>query len=57
MTEYAGPKLVIDLHVNVNGETKLNEVHAITDAVADRLKQFPEVDRVYVHVEPDGWID
>lgn len=57
MTEYAGPKLVIDLHVNVNGEMQLNQVHAITDAVADRLKQFPEVDRVYVHVEPDGWVD
>jgi cation diffusion facilitator family transporter len=57
MTEYAGPKLVIDMHVNVNGETPLNEVHAITDAVANRLKEFPEVDRVYVHVEPDGWVD
>jgi cation diffusion facilitator family transporter len=57
MTEYAGPKLVIDMHVNVDGKKTLNEVHAISDAVAERLQEFPEVDRVYVHVEPDGWID
>jgi cation diffusion facilitator family transporter len=57
MTEYAGPKLVIDMHINVDGNKPLNEVHTITDAVADRLKEFPEVDRVYVHVEPDGWVD
>jgi cation diffusion facilitator family transporter len=57
MTEYAGPKLVIDMHVNVDGNKTLNEVHAITDAIAARLQEFPVVDRVYVHVEPDGWID
>jgi cation diffusion facilitator family transporter len=57
MTEYAGPKLVIDMHVNVDGNKTLNEVHAITDAISARLQEFPEVDRVYVHVEPDGWVD
>lgn len=57
MTEYVGPKLVIDLHVNVEGTKTLNEVHAISDAVANRLQEFPEVDRAYVHIEPDGWVD
>jgi len=57
MTEYVGPKLIIDLHVNVDGNKTLNEVHAIADAVANCLQAFPAVDRAYVHVEPDGWID
>lgn len=57
MTEYVGPKLVVDLHVNVEGTKTLNEVHAISDAVANRLQEFPEVDRAYVHIEPDGWVD
>ena len=57
MTEYVGPKLIIDLHVNVDGNKTLNEVHAISDAVTARLQEFPEVDRAYVHIEPDGWID
>ncbi len=57
MTEYVGPKMVLDLHVNVDGEKTLNEVHAISDAVAERLQEFPNVDRAYVHLEPDGWED
>lgn len=57
MTEYVGPKMVIDLHINVDGEKTLNEVHAISDAVADRLQEFSNVDRAYVHIEPDGWED
>jgi cation diffusion facilitator family transporter len=57
MTEYVGPKLVVDLHINVDGQKTLNEVHAISDAVANRLQEFPAVDRAYVHVEPEGWVD
>ncbi len=55
MTEYVGPRLVVDLHVNVNGDMPLNQVHAISDEVAARLEEMQEVDRAYVHVEPDGW--
>lgn len=57
MTEYVGPKMVIDLHVNVDGDKTLNEVHLISDAVAQRLEEYSMVDRVYVHVEPEGWKD
>ncbi|MBN1486738.1 MAG: cation transporter [Anaerolineae bacterium] len=52
VTEYAGPKLVVDLHINVDGYATLYEAHAISDAVHDRLQELPEIDRVYVHVEP-----
>jgi cation diffusion facilitator family transporter len=57
MTEYAGPRLVIDLHINVNGQTTLRDSHAISDAVTRKLESFDNVDRAYVHVEPDDWTD
>lgn len=57
MTEYVGPQLVVDLHINVNGETTLNNTHAIADAVIEKLQGLPEVDRAYVHIEPEDWVD
>ncbi len=54
MTEYAGPKLVIDMHINVDGNISLNQAHEIAEAVAARVGELPDVDRVYVHVEPNG---
>lgn len=57
MTEYVGPRLVIDLHINVDGNKTLHEVHAISDAVVNRLEEFKQVDRAYVHIEPDDWED
>jgi cation diffusion facilitator family transporter len=57
MTDYVGPRLMLDLHVNVEGTKTLFEVHAISDAVIKRLEEFPDVDRAYVHVEPDDWVD
>jgi len=55
MTEYAGPRLVVDLHINVKGTMTLNEAHDISDQVIARLEILPDVDRVYVHVEPEGF--
>lgn len=55
MTEYVGPRLVVDLHINVNGEMSLNEAHAIADEIIARLEKLPEVDRAYVHIEPEGF--
>lgn len=55
MTEYAGPQLVVDLHINVEGSMSLTEAHDISDQVMARLSELPEVDRVYVHVEPEGY--
>lgn len=57
MTEYSGPRLVVDLHINVAGETPLRDTHDITDQIIAKLEEFPEIDRAYVHVEPDDWID
>lgn len=54
--EYIGPRLVVDLHINVDGNMPLNQVHEISDRVIERLEEYPEVDRAYVHIEPDDWI-
>lgn len=55
VTEYAGPTLVVDLHINVDGDLSLRETHAISDRVIEALEAMPEVDRAYVHIEPTGW--
>ena len=52
MSDYVGPKLVVDMHINLPGEASLDEVHAVTDNVIAALENLPEVDRAYVHVEP-----
>ena len=57
MTDYAGPKLIVDMHINVDGMTPLKEVHQISDKVIHRLQEFSHVDRAYIHIEPDDWID
>jgi cation diffusion facilitator family transporter len=56
MTEYVGPRLVVDLHVNVKGSKTLIEAHAICDRITEKLEEFTEIDRAYVHVEPDDWV-
>ncbi len=55
MTEYVGPQLVVDMHVNVKGSTSLDQSHAISDEIIARIEAIPEVDRAYVHVEPEGY--
>lgn len=54
MTEYVGPKLVVDMHINVNGRLSVDEAHQIEDEVILRVESLPEVDRAYVHIEPEG---
>lgn len=55
MTDYVGPKLMVDLHINVDGSITLSEAHLISDEVSHRLQQLPDIDRAYVHIEPDDW--
>jgi len=57
MTDYVGPRMIVDLHINVDGNISLRESHAISDAVSKRLQEFPQVDRAYVHIEPEDWVD
>lgn len=55
MTEYVGPRLVVDLHINVDSTMQVEQAHAIADEVIGRLEAMPEVDRAYVHIEPEGY--
>jgi len=52
MSDYVGPKLVVDMHINLPGDSSLDQVHEIEDHVVTALEALPEVDRAYVHVEP-----
>ena len=52
MSDYVGPKLIVDMHINLPGDKSLDEVHAINDRVIEALEGLPEIDRAYVHVEP-----
>ncbi len=52
ITEHVGPRLAVDLHVNVNGNVTLFKAHQISDSVQAQLEALPEIDRAYVHVEP-----
>lgn len=53
VSEYVGPKLAIDMHINLPGEASLDQVHDISDRVIEALEALPEVDRAYIHVEPN----
>lgn len=52
MSDYVGPSLIVDIHINLPGNKSLDEVHEITDRVIEVLEELPDVDRAYVHVEP-----
>lgn len=56
-TEYVGPQLMVDMHINVDGGKTLFEAHAISDKVIERLEALPEIDRAYVHLEPHDWAE
>ncbi|HOM68104.1 MAG TPA: cation diffusion facilitator family transporter [Brevefilum fermentans] len=51
--DYVGPKLAVDIHINLPGDDTLDEVHDISDRIIEALESLPEVDRAYVHVEPN----
>lgn len=54
VTEYVGPRLVVEMHVNVRGDLPLTEAHRINDEIVSNiLSNIKDVDRVYVHLEPE----
>lgn len=52
ITEYVGPQLIADLHINVDGRISLYAAHHIADSVQTAVESVAEVDRAYIHVEP-----
>lgn len=54
-SEHVGTKLLLDVHINVDGSTPLNDVHRIESEVEARLMTEPDVERAYIHIEPPGF--
>ncbi len=50
---YHGAKIVLDLHITVDGEMKVSEGHAVSERVKDVIiSKKPDVMDVIVHLEP-----
>lgn len=52
-TRMFGNKVYIDLEIQVNGEMRLTESHAVADRVHNSVeRQFPDIKHVMIHVNP-----
>jgi cation diffusion facilitator family transporter len=54
VAHYVGPEIDVSLHVEVAGDRTLREAHDIETDVAASIGALPEVDDVFVHVDPEG---
>lgn len=52
IADYVGPQLRVDMHINVDPEIELKDAHDIAEKVREKVEALPEVDWVFVHVEP-----
>ncbi len=52
IADYVGPKLRVEIHVGVDGRITLERAHGVSDEVEARIKTLPNVDLVFVHVDP-----
>jgi len=54
-TEYVGPRLVVEIHVNCQSNLQLTRIHEIETEIIKKVKMLNDIDRVYVHIEPPNW--
>lgn len=52
IADYVGPELRVDMHIDVDGKTTLDEAHAIAEHVERQVEDLSAVDLAFVHVEP-----
>ncbi|WP_435346183.1 cation diffusion facilitator family transporter [Haloarchaeobius sp. HRN-SO-5] len=52
VAHYVGPEIDVSLHVEVEGDRTLFEAHDIESDVVQSIRAIPEVDDVFVHVDP-----
>lgn len=60
IAHYVGPEIDVSLHIEVEGDRTLLEAHDIETEVIESIRALPEVDDVFVHVDPkelDEWKD
>ncbi|AHF81266.1 cation diffusion facilitator family transporter [Thermococcus paralvinellae] len=51
---YLGPKLHVELHIEVPPNLTLKEAHDISEEVKKRIEELEEVERAFVHVDIKG---
>jgi len=52
VAHYVGPEVDVSLHIEVEGHMSLFEAHDIESEVVESVRAVPEVDDVFVHVDP-----
>ena len=54
---YVGPKLHVELHIEVSPKLTLKEAHDISEEVKNRIENLDEVEIAFVHVDIKGVTD
>lgn len=54
IADYVGPRLRVDMHVEIDGDVSLQHAHDIGENVREEVKKIPQVDLVFIHLEPVG---
>ncbi len=52
VSDYVGPQLRVDMHVDVDAAISLKRAHSIAEEIKKNVEALPEVDLVFVHLEP-----
>lgn len=52
IAHYVGPEVDVSLHIEVEGDRTLMEAHDIETTIVDSIREIPEIDDVFVHVDP-----
>jgi len=52
IAHYVGPEIDVSLHIEVEGDRTLREAHRIETEVIEAIAALPEIDDVFVHVDP-----
>lgn len=52
VADYVGPRVRVEMHVDVPGEISLSAAHDISERVAATVEALDEVDQAFVHLEP-----
>ncbi|MFC6736333.1 cation diffusion facilitator family transporter, partial [Halolamina salina] len=52
VAHYVGPEVDVSLHIEVEGELTVREAHDIETEVINAIRDLPEVDDAFVHVDP-----
>ncbi|MEF8801674.1 MAG: cation diffusion facilitator family transporter [Halolamina sp.] len=52
IAHYVGPEVDVSLHIEVQGDLTIREAHDIETDVINAIREIPEVDDAFVHVDP-----